>query len=216
MQGVGLPNADNVEQQAAGVQALTDSLLAGNAQPQLASIIADAWSQAPFNWPPSYSFSLQECPLGMAALSVGQEVSLELGLYYQHFNDPQPPIDRSFAAALPHINWTLPNITGHSRAGKSWISWLFHAILGVFSVDPSDFLAFFTTDQTWSLQWIIESSLKCDASAVLTCSGHKVDLVMSICVWGLLYVVILVFSQGIGFPWLSTAFFLAGPSFVLW
>lgn len=69
----------------------------------------------------------------------------ELGLYYQHFNDPQPPIDRSFAAALPHINWTLPNITGHSKAGKSWISWLFHAILGVFSVDPSDFLAFFTT-----------------------------------------------------------------------
>ena len=47
-QGVGQPLVNTVEQQASGVQALTDSLLSGNTQPTLDATIAQAFSQAPF------------------------------------------------------------------------------------------------------------------------------------------------------------------------
>ena len=140
-----------------------------------------------------------------------------LTMYYQAFNTPPAPIDRSFAAALPRISWSLPNITQNdSNPGKSAISWLFHAILSAFSLSPSDFLGFFTTDQPWTLQWILETTLKCDMASVITCSGHRADLLMTIVVFFVLYVIILVFAESIRLPVVSTVFWYSGPAFVLW
>ena len=49
VQGVGEPIVHTVQEQAAGIQALTNSLLAGNSNPALLASIALAWNQGPFN-----------------------------------------------------------------------------------------------------------------------------------------------------------------------
>ena len=167
--------------------------------------------------PPSYNFGLSTCPIGEAALSVGQEVVMELAFYYKTFDQPMPAIDHSFAAALPRIGWNPVNITNStSNPGKTWISWGFHAFLGLFSLNPGDLLAFWTSDRPWSFQWIVESSLKCDMSSQITCSGHRADLIMTVVVFLLFYVVAVPVCQGIGLEVLATLFWYSGPAFVLW
>jgi hypothetical protein len=77
-------------------------------------------------------------------------------------------------------------------------------------------VAFFTTRQDWTLSWIVETSLQCDLALVLTCSEHKRDLLASIFIGAIIYVIINLITTAIGFPIVATFFALSLPWFVLW
>jgi hypothetical protein len=183
---------------------------------------AGAWSISTFSWPPRYDYSFQACPIGQSILQVAIQAFSVNRLYYQNFNRPRPAIDRSLRGTLPSWDWIDNITTGWSGASpassgqRSWASWGFHAILDALSVSPEHFVAFFTDSRKWTLQWILQTSVQCDLAAVVTCSRHDKDLIMTTVVFGILYGIILTVTSALGLRFMATLFFLSYPWFVLW
>jgi hypothetical protein len=188
------------------------------------SRVAGAWSTASFAWPPVYDYSGKSCPLALAALDMGRQAAMINALYFRNFDQtlhPPRPIDRSLRGNLPNISaWipaSLPPGEAAAVAARSWASWVFHRALDLGGIRPSHLVAFFTTDQKWSLQWILETSIKCDLAAVVTCSMHDKDLIMSTVVFLLFYTGVRVVTGALGLgSALSTLFLLSYPGFILW
>jgi hypothetical protein len=181
--------------------------------------VAGAWSTASFSWPPVYNYSLSTCPLGMAALDLGRQAALVTALYFRNFRRPPPAIDRSLRGNLP--SWpSLPanlSLAEAARDGaRSWASWTFHRLLALGGIRPADLVAFFTTSRRWSLQWILETSIKCDLAAVVTCSRHDRDLVMSTVIFLLLFLLVRSVGGALGLGWAAWALLFSYPGFILW
>lgn len=190
--------------------------------------IAGAWSTATFAWPPVYDYRLQAgaCPLAMSALEIGRQGVGVLGMYFRNFRSGKAgkPIDRSLRGNLPSWEGWIDGIKLEQgapaslvNASRSWASWTFHKALEVMRVHPSHLVAFFTENQKWTLRWILETSIKCDLAATVTCSRHDKDLVMSCVIYVLGYfLVVRPLSRGLGVGFLPIAYILAAPSILLW
>jgi hypothetical protein len=150
-----------------------------------------------------------------------------IGMYFRNFDKERPPIDRSLRGNLPSWPWISTIKTkvplDHHHAGRavvnvtqSWASWVFHKVLELAGVRPSHLVAFFTSDQKWALQWILETSIKCDLASVLTCSRHDKDLVMSSVVFVLGYFMVSTVGRALGMGFLSTVYILSYPGFIMW
>ena len=180
-----------------------------------------AWSTADFAWPPRYSYSLATCPIALSALDLGTQVVLINKMYFENFDRPGPRIDRSLRANLPDWSWT-PGVASKNASANtgsnpdSWASTAFHWMLGLAGVRPQHLAAFFTSDQKWSLTWILVSLTQCDLASTLTCSRHDKDLIMSTVVFALLFLLIHTVSGALGMGFLSILFLLSYPWFILW
>jgi hypothetical protein len=175
-----------------------------------------AWSTASFAWPPRYNYSLQACPIALSALDIGLQVATINKLYFEHFDAPARPIDRSLRGNLPVLGWNARAATLSRNGTRSWPSTAFHWMLELLSIKPEQIVAFFTSDQKWSLTWLLHSLTKCDLASTLTCSRHDKDLLMSTIVFVLLFLLLTGVSSALGVPFLSTLFLLSYPWFILW
>ncbi len=179
-----------------------------------------AWSTSDFVWPPRYTYSLAACPIAMSALDLGTQVVLINKLYFENFDKPAPRIDRSLRANLPDWSWTAgvaPKSTQDTPAPQSsWASAAFHWMLGLAGVRPQHLVAFFTSDQKWSLTWVLLSLTRCDLASTLTCSRHDKDLLMSTVVFALLFLLLYAVGSALGVGFLATLFLLSYPWFILW
>jgi hypothetical protein len=189
------------------------------------SRVAGAWSTASFAWPPVYDYSGKSCPLALAALDMGRQAAMINALYFRNFEKTlraPAPIDRSLRGNLPNLSAWIPASLSHAagapaKAAQSWASWVFHRALDLGGIRPEHLVAFFTTDQKWSLQWILQTSVKCDLAAVITCSRHDKDLVMSTVVFLLMYAGMRAVAGALGLGSLpSTLFLFSYPGFILW
>jgi len=177
-----------------------------------------AWSTADFAWPPRYNYSLAACPIGMSALDLGMQVAMINKMYFQNFDAPARPIDRSLRANLPDWSWTAQVVPARPGGGNSssWASTAFRWLLGLAGVKPEHLVAFFTSDQKWSLTWILISLTRCDLASTLTCSRHEKDLLMSTVVFVLMFFATYLVTNALGVGFLSTLFLLTYPWFILW
>jgi hypothetical protein len=215
--------ASSVVESVVRVQAYSGQVISQTRQQagEVPSRVAGAWSTASFVWPPVYSYTLRTCPVGLAMLDMGRQAVMVNALYFKGFRDAQPrAIDRSLRGNLPDfsgmidaVTWKPSNTTTQTT---TWASWVFHRLLDAASVRPEHLVAFFTTDRKWSLQWILETSVKCDLAAVVTCSRHERDLVMSTVVFLLGYASSRALMGAMGMGWVATLYLLSYPGFILW
>ena len=179
-----------------------------------------AWSTDSFAWPPRYNYSLQACPIALSALDIGLQVATINKMYFERFDTAptRAAVDRSLRGNLPGLGgWDTRAVGVLSRnPARSWPSTAFHWLLETLSIQPEQLVAFFTTDQKWSLTWLLHSLTKCDLASTLTCSRHDRDLLMSTVVFVLLFLVLTAVSSALGVPFLSTLFLLSYPWFILW
>ena len=200
------------------VQEFSSLIAQGEASPPVPNRVAQLWGVGPFSWPPVYAYdSIDACPIAQVTLDVTRHTLLSLINYYANWDAPPRPIDRSFRASLPQINW--PNVTAprlNRSTPRSWVSTVFHWFTDLFKIDLNQLIQFFIGSSPWTLEWITQSLVQCDFNAVLTCSRHSRDLFMSIITFILLYVFILYLTTMLYMPILSTLFFLSGPLFILW
>ena len=195
---------------------------APNARGSVPARVAGAWSTSSFVWPPVYDYSLEACPLALSLLHMGRQVVAVNVLYFQGFHKEHPiAINRSLRANLPSWSWIgtiQPLGTASALANKtrSWASTAFHWVMDLTGIRPSHLVAFFKSDQKWSLQWILETSIKCDLASVLTCSRHDKDLVMSSVIFILGYLAVNTVCGALGVGFLSVVYALSYPWFILW
>lgn len=178
-----------------------------------------AWSTAEFAWPPRYNYTLEACPIAMSALDIGTHVALINKMYYANFAVNPKPTDKSLRGNLPNWVWVpaeAPPDDDNSTKTRSWASTAFRWGLGLLGTKPSHLVAFFTSEQKWSLTWILISLTQCDLASTLTCSRHDKDVFVSTIVFVLFYLIILTVTQVLGMGFLSTIFLLSYPWFILW
>ena len=186
------------------------------------SRVAGAWSTTSFVWPPVYDYSGKACPLALSTLEIGRQAVAVLGMYFRNFWTPPRRIDRSLRANLPGWTWidTIKPLEprGNATTGQaSWASWVFHKVLDLAGIRPKHLVAFFTSDQKWGLQWILETAIKCDLASAVTCSAHDKDLVMSSVIFLLGYFLIVQpVCGGLGMGFLPIMYILSYPWFILW
>ena len=183
------------------------------------SVAAGAWASADFSWPPRYDFSMSECPLAQSILHIGYQAAIVNKLYFENFHKPRPVKDKSLRANLPHWPWlrnisTLPQTVAAS--GRSWASAALHWTLDLLAIPPSHIVTFFTDDREWSLQWVLQTTIQCDLAAVVTCSRHDKDILMSTVVFAMLYLVVSLLASSVGMGFLATVLLLSYPWFILW
>ena len=206
-------NAQAVAQYSAGV--IRSASTAGFPSP---SVLPGAWAASSFSWPPRYSYPLSTCPLATTILNIAFQAATVNKMYFSNFQQPYPKIDRSLRGNLPRWDW-LKNVTLPSppaSTGRSVQSQVYHWLLELLAISPSHVVAFFTEDRKWSLQWIAQTVVQCDLAAVLTCSRHDKDLIMSTVIFAVLYLMIWITSGAMGMNYLATLFLLSYPAFILW
>ncbi len=182
------------------------------------SVVPGSWAASAFSWPPRYSYPLTACPLATSILHIALQAATVNKLYFSNFQRPYPPIDRSLRGNLPRWDW-INNITlpqPESGGGGSWPSLAYHWTLDLLSIQPSHVTAFFREDRQWSLQWIAQTVIQCDLAAVVTCSRHDKDLIMSTVVFALAYLLVWGTSAAFGVNFMATLFLLSYPWFILW
>ena len=185
------------------------------------SIAPGAWGASDFSWPPRYTYSQHACPLAQSILQIAMQAVTVNRLYFANFQRPAPKIDRSLRANLPRWDWIhnitlIPTTAASAGARESWSSLAYHWLLDLLAIQPSHVVAFFTEDRKWSLQWIAQTMLQCDLAAVVTCSRHDKDLLMSTVVFGLMYASIWAIAGALGVNLVATLFLLSYPWFILW
>ena len=185
---------------------------------QLPQRVYGAWSTATFTWPPQYNYSLAACPFALSALDLGLQVALVNKLYFENFDRPAKSIDRSLRGNLPSWGWmaSVAPSPEPRKAASSWASAAFHWMLDLAGIRPEQLVSFFTSDQKWSLTWMLVSLTQCDLASTLTCSRHDKDLLMSTVVFALMFLVIHAVSGALGAGFVSTLFLLSYPWFILW
>ena len=184
--------------------------------------VAQAWGQGPFVWPPQFNYHAGGCAIGTVVLALSTEAVSVLVLYYANFDKPLPPIDRSLRGTLPQISWNhtrkaVATAANTARRPATWASTVFHYVTGqIMGLSASDISNFFVGSSRWSLLWTVQSLVQCDLGAAVSCSRHKRDLIMSIVLFVLLYLVVQMFAGATGFTFLTSVLFYGSPFILLW
>lgn len=213
----------SVESDARLVQAMSASIATGgDPNPPVPEQVARAWGQGPYLWPPRYEYGLGACPVGVSILAVSGQAFGVLARYYANWDRPTPPIDRSLRATLPQLGapqgWTRAPARPPSPARvRGWASALFHRVADqVFGLGPGDIVNFFAGSGAWSMPWLAVEAVSCDLAAVVSCSRHRRDLLMSIALFVVVYVALQAAASATGLTVLASAFFYSAPFLLLW
>lgn len=190
--------------------------------PPVPEQVARAWGQGPFVWPPNYQYGIGSCPVGVSVFGITREALTVLVLYYANWDKPFPTISRSIRAALPSVTWSSrvnPVVQAAQEVprARGWASQAFHYVtITLLGLSRADIVGFLSGSGAWSLQWILEETVRCDLASVVSCSRHKRDLLASIVVLCAAYVLLNAVASALGAPVLSTAFFYGFPLILLW
>ena len=184
--------------------------------------VAQVWGAGPFVWPPRFDYQSASCPVATALLELTIEAGSVVVLYYVNFDKPLPPIDRSFRGTLPQVSWNstrsqLATVVDPGSRPATWASTVFHYVTGqILGLTRSDISNFFVGSSRWSLLWTVQSLVQCDLGAAVSCSRHKRDLLMSIVLFVLLYLMVQMLASATGFTFLTSALFYGAPFILLW
>ena len=184
--------------------------------------VAQVWGAGPFAWPPQFDYQHAACPIATVFLELGTEAVSVVVLFYINFDKPLPPIDRSFRGTLPQISWNrtsaaLATVVDNGRQPATWASTVFHYVTGqLLGLSRSDISNFFVGSSRWSLLWTVQSLFQCDLGAAVSCSRHKRDLLMSIVLYVVLYLVVGMVANATGFTFLTTVMFYGSYFVLLW
>ena len=184
--------------------------------------VAQVWGAGPFVWPPRFDYQNAACPIATALLELTTEAGSVVVLYYVNFDKPLPPIDRSLRGTLPQISWNrtrsaLATVADNGRQPATWASSAFHYVTGqILGLSRGDISNFFVGSSRWSLLWTVQSLFQCDLGAAVSCSRHKRDLLMSIVLFVLLYLMVQMLASATGFTFLTSVLFYGAPLILLW
>ena len=184
--------------------------------------VAQVWGAGPFVWPPRFDYQNAACPIATALLELTTEAGSVVVLYYVNFDKPLPPIDRSLRGTLPQISWNrtrsaLATVADNGRQPATWASSAFHYVTGqILGLSRGDISNFFVGSSRWSLLWTVQSLFQCDLGTAVSCSRHKRDLLMSIVLFVLLYLMVQMLASATGFTFLTSVLFYGAPLILLW
>ena len=169
---------------------------------------AETWLAGPFTWPPPFFNRLNsQCNVATAILQIAHDLISVLATYYfgSFVSAPDPP--RGIWDNLP--NMTCSTNMKPNPPADGVISTIFHSIWDLLGINPGYVREFFSNHGTTNVFTISTSMLKCDFQAVTYCSKHRKDLLASIVLIILLYLMIYFTASAMGFSVLGIALVLA-------
>jgi hypothetical protein len=184
---------------------------------------AESWLTGPFTWPPTYYTQLlaQECSIGTAIVQILHNI-LEVLIKFYYNSYPAPPVP-------PNTLWgNLPDITPvpadqlHGMDSGSvpydgWIANTYHTIWSFFGINIAYVRSFFGNAKGQTNVFTVTTSmLTCDFSAVTYCTNRKKDLVMSMVLMFLLYIIVAFMARMIGLPIIATLLIFVSIPLLLW
>ena len=165
---------------------------------------AETWLAGPFSWPPPFFNSLNsQCNMATAILQIAHNLISVLAPYYYGsiVSTPDPP--RGIWDNLPNL--TCSTSMKPVPPANGMISTIFHAIWDLLGINPGYVREFFSSGATTNVFTISTSMLKCDFQAVTYCSAHRKDLLASIVLILLLYLILYLAAGAIGLSILGSA-----------
>lgn len=184
---------------------------------------AESWLTGPFTWPPTYYTHLlqQECNIGTALIQILNNILQVLIKFYYNSYPPPPVPPTTLWANLPDLtpvsSDSLHGLGPEAVPYEGWIANTYHYVWSFFGINAAYVRSFFSNIKGQTNVFTVSTSmLQCDFSAVTYCTNHKKDLVMSIILLGLLYVIVAFFARLIGLPILATLMVFASVPLILW
>ena len=185
---------------------------------------AESWLTGPFTWPPTYYtfIQMQECSLGTAVVHLLHDILEVLSKFYYN-RYPVPPTP-------PTTLWAnLPDLTPVSSDAlhgidsveavpfEGWIAAVYHWARSLLGINPLYVRGFFgNTKGATNVFTVTTSMLQCDFSASIYCTHHKKDLVMSMVLLGMLYMIVAFCARLVGLPILATLLIWGSVPLLLW
>lgn len=184
---------------------------------------AESWLTGPFTWPPTYYTNLlhQECNMGTAIVQILHNILEVLIKFYYNSYPPPPTPPITLWANLPDLT-PAPSDTLHGAGpdavpNEGWIANTYHYVWTFTGINIAYVRSFFGNAKGQTNVFTVSTSmLKCDFSAVTYCTHHKKDLVMSLVLLGLLYMIVAFLSRLVGLPILATLLIFASVPIILW
>jgi hypothetical protein len=184
---------------------------------------AESWLTGPFTWPPTYYTQLlaQECSIGTAIVQIMHNI-LEVLIKFYYNSYPPPPVPPSTLwANLPDITPVpadkLHGMNADAVPYEGWIAHTYHAIWSFFGINIAYVRGFFSNIKGQTNVFTVSTSmLTCDFSAVTYCTHRRKDLVMSMILVFLLYIIVAFMARMIGLPIIATLFIFVSVPFLLW
>jgi hypothetical protein len=199
------------------VQEYSAQIIQGVKHPPIPLVLAQSWIRDPYSWPPKYMYSISDCTIVSVAVQASKEIFSVLSNYYAHINDPIPAIDRTFKGNLPFSTFKTLNVLNTTvRRYNTYSKWITYNFLDILKIDLNTIATFLSSNDPWTMKWIIFTVTRCDFGSLMSCSRHTKDFFASIPVFILFYLVIYFFSSALGFPSLATMFLFSFPGFMLW
>jgi hypothetical protein len=169
---------------------------------------AETWLAGPFTWPPPFFNRLNsQCNVATAILQIAHDLISVLATYYfgSFVSAPDPP--KGIWDNLP--NMTCSTNMKPNPPADGVISSIFHSIWDLLGINPGYVREFFSNHGTTNVFTISTSMLKCDFQAVTYCSKHRKDLLASIILILLLYLILYYTASAIGFSVLGSVLIMA-------
>jgi hypothetical protein len=184
---------------------------------------AESWLTGPFTWPPTYytHLLLQECSIGTAVIQILHNI-LEVLIKFYYNSYPPPPVPpKTLWGNLPDLT-PAPMDTLHGQGPASvpyegWIADTYHFVWSFFGINIAYVRSFFSNVKGQTNVFTVSTSmLQCDFSAVTYCTNHKKDLVMSIVLMVILYMIVAFLARMVGLPILATLMVFVSVPVILW
>jgi hypothetical protein len=169
---------------------------------------AQTWLAGPFTWPPPFFNRLDnKCNLATAIIQIGHDLISVLATYYfgSFVSAPDPP--RGIWDNLPNL--TCSTSMKPVPPSDGVISTIYHTVWDITGINPGYVREFFSNRGTTNVFTISTSMLKCDFQAVTYCSSHRKDLLASLILILILYVLLYYAASALGVSFLAIAMVLA-------
>lgn len=201
------------------------SALQGASDVPLSNRISELWTQGPLSWPPHFDRHLYStCTAGEDVLDTLVDSFSVLEAYYRR-ETPVRRIPISFADVLP-VSFTQrfgnqsttraarPPGARDDLASQALDFFTLDVMGSVFGLYPSDVRALLSDPH--GVRYVISSALSCDFEAVTLCSHQSRNLVVSLVLSLLVYLVISTVAGSLGIPGLGTVVLLAVPALAMY
>jgi hypothetical protein len=184
---------------------------------------AESWLTGPFTWPPTYYTHLlmQECSIGTAMVQILHNILEVLMKFYYNSYPPPPTPPSSLWANLPDLT-PVPSDTLHGQGPlavpyEGWIADTYHYVWSLLGINIAYVRSFFSNIKGQTNVFTVSTSmLQCDFSAVTYCTNRKKDLVMSMVLMLILYMIVAFLARMVGLPILATLMVFVSVPLILW
>jgi hypothetical protein len=178
---------------------------------------AETWLAGPFTWPPPFYMRLtSQCNLATAMLQIAHDLISVLTAYYSgaYVTVPEPP--KGIWDNLPNLKCSTDMKPVQQTGGV--VSSIYHSIWSITGIDPGYVREFFSKGESTNIFTISTSMLKCDFQAVTYCTKHRKDLLASVVLILIFYVIFYNIAKAINLSSLATILIMSVgfPSLVLW